>query len=183
MRYNKIFVDFDETIAESILAITEIMNKKNGTYIRPQQVKSWDFLDVYPSLNKHELEQMFESEEFFSILKCKPYAKEVLSELSKEYEIELVTVASDKAIGLKRKFIEENFPFIRNIYQIKFGESKSLVDMSGGIFFDDVTKNLYDSNALEKVMIVNNPGSEWNVGWSGEKINSWTEAYKFFVEG
>lgn len=180
LEYKKIFIDFDETITESILAFTKIINKKYNKDIQPWQVKSWDFLDVYPFLTDDELMEVFESEEFFKILTCKPYAKEILTNLSQYYEIELVTVASDKAIKLKDNFIKENFPFIKKIHQIQHNQSKSIVDMSGGIFFDDVAKNLYDSNVLTKVMIVNNPGADWNVGWAGYKISNWKEAYQFF---
>lgn len=180
LKYKKIFVDFDETIAESILAVTEIVNKKYGKDAQPWQVKSWDFLDVYPFLKSEELIKIFESEEFFKILKCKPNAQKVLSNLSQYYEIELVTVASDKAIKLKKDFIKINFPFIKKIHQIRHGESKSIVDMSGGIFFDDVDDNLHNSNAMTKVIIINNFNADWNSNWKGHKIINWIEAYQFF---
>lgn len=179
-KYKKIFIDFDETIVESLLAATQILNKKYGKDVQPWQIKAWDFLDMYPFLEEGELESIFESLNFFNILKCKPNAQEVLSNLSQYYEIELVTVASNKAIKLKKDFINKNFPFITKIYQINHGESKNIVDMSNGIFFDDVKKNLIDSNAMTKVMFVNNFGADWNLNWTGYQIRNWNEAFQFF---
>lgn len=181
MRYSKIFVDFDETLTESINAIMEIVGKEYGVYSFYKPLK-WDFSDIYPFLSARELEQKFDSDEFFETLKLKPYALEVLSELSKEYEISVVTVASSISLPKKKIFIEKNLPFIKEVVGISHGESKSSVDMSGAIFFDDVEKNLNDSNATKKVLFENVPGAEWNKNWNGEKVREWPEVYKFFVQ-
>lgn len=103
-------------------------------------------------------------------------------ELSKEYEISVVTVASSISLPKKKIFIEKNLPFIKEVVGISHGESKSSVDMSGAIFFDDAEKNLNDSNATKKVLFENVPGAEWNKNWNGEKVREWPEAYKFFVQ-
>lgn len=178
--YNgKIFVDFDETIVESIDSIRAIIYEKyNKNINRP---KKWNFGDVAPFLSKDELESMFDSDKFFEYLKPKRYACEVLHELSKDYEINVVTVASDIAFPKKIAYLNGLMPYINDIIQIKFGQSKSLVDMSGSIFFDDSEKNLFECNAMKPVMFENIPGAEWNSKWNGDKISSWEQAYKFFV--
>ena len=181
MKYKKIFVDFDETLTESIKAIMDIVGRENKVYSFYKPLK-WDFSDIYPFLSAEELEQKFDSDEFFEILKLKPYALEVLGELSKEYEISVVTVASSVSLPKKKIFIKKNFPFIKEVIGVKHGESKNSVDMSGAIFFDDVEKNLEESNASKKILFENIPGAEWNKNWNGEKVREWPEAYKFFVQ-
>lgn len=174
----EIFVDFDETIVESIESIRDIIFYKYGTTVA--KPKKWNFEDVAPFLNSQELERMFESDEFFNFLTLKPYAHEVLRELSKDYRINVVTVASDIAFPKKVLFLDQKMPFLNDIIQIKFGQSKNVVNMKGSIFFDDSEKNLFECNALRPVMFENIPGAEWNSKWDGEKISSWLDAYKFF---
>jgi len=57
---------------------------------------------------------------------------------------------------------------------------KSSVDMSNGIFIDDVEDNLFSSNAKLKVLYENIPNADWNSKWRGERIKSWYDVYKYF---
>lgn len=174
----EIFIDFDETIVENIEAIRNIIFHEYGADV--EKPKRWNFEDVAPFLNSQELERMFESDEFFNLLLLKPYAYEVLHELSKDYRINVVTVASDIAFPKKVLFLDQKMPFLNDIIQIKFGQSKNVVNMKGAIFFDDSEKNLFECNALRPVMFENIPGAEWNSKWNGERISSWLDAYKLF---
>ena len=50
---------------------------------------------------------------------------------------------------------------------------KRKVDMSDGIFIDDVSKNLITSNANKKICF--GEPMPWNADWCGERCFNWTE--------
>lgn len=179
-KYSRIIVDFDETIADSIEAICRIYEQRYGLYVPPHRVKKWDFSDALPNITADEIEEMFDSDNFFSLVKPKSMAFEVLKELSSDYKVELATSASETNFAKKVIWMDKNFQFVKELHCIPLGMSKSIVDMSDAIFFDDKAQNLFESNAEEKVLFENQKGAEWNKDWQGEKIRNWINAYRYF---
>ena len=185
MKFKEIFVDFDETIANSLKEVCNIYNEKYNEDAIWQRTKVWSLKDECPILKKDELTDMFSLDKFFDNLTLKYGAYEVLSELSKDYTITIVSIGTMENCSKKSVFINANLPFVSNSILIPFEKDrlvmdKSSVDMSNGIFIDDVEDNLFSSNAKLKVLYENIPNADWNSKWRGERIKSWYDVYKYF---
>lgn len=186
MKFKEIFVDFDETIVNSVLRVCEIYNEKFDSNVRWQDTKLWCMKDVCPLFEKGEINDIFSSDLFFKKLSFKEDMFEVLSELSKDYKITVVSIGTENNCQNKKKFIEDKLPFVSKSVLLPAEKGniimdKSSVDMSGGIFIDDAEDNLFSSNADVKVLYQNLPNTEWNSKWDGERIKYWSNFYKYFI--
>lgn len=185
-KFNKIFVDFDETIVDSLKSVCSIYNGIYNARADWRKSRLWSLRDECPLLNRHSLLEIFSSDSFFRTLTFKTGAFEVLTELSKDYPITVVSIGTVENCAKKECFINANLPFVSN-YVLISGEKdnlimdKSSVDMSGGIFVDDVEDNLFSSNAAMQILYENLPKAEWNSKWQGERIKSWYDLYKYFM--
>jgi 5'(3')-deoxyribonucleotidase len=146
----------------------------------------WSLKDECPLLNRTKLLKMFSDDSFFRNLTFKTGAFEVLSELAKDYPIIIVSIGTKENCSKKKDFIDANLPFVSKSILIAGKDEnlimdKSSVDMSDGIFIDDVEDNLFSSNAAMKILYENIPNAEWNHKWRGERINNWYDFYKYIV--
>ena len=186
VRFNEIFVDFDETIVNSLKEICKIYNNKYNLHSNWKNSKLWSLKDECPLFNAGEVEDLFSSDSFFRNLTLKEGAFEVLTELSNDYPITIVSIGTTQNLSKKEKFINEKLPFVSKSVLIpveknKLIMDKSSVDMSNGILIDDVEDNLFSSNATMQILYENIPKAEWNSKWTGERINDWYDFYKYFV--
>ena len=118
----------------------------------PLQIGDTNILFGNPHLWKHM--------EFF------PHAKETLVNLSKYYQLIIVSLGTPDNIAYKAMWIKDNLPFIKDLVLISNKNvemNKSIVNMKDGIFIDDHSSNLYSSNAERKYLFGNI--FEWNEDW------------------
>jgi len=184
-KFNEIFVDFDETIVNSLMGICNIYNNRYNLDANWRNSKLWSLKDVCPLFKDGEVVDLFSSDPFFKGLTLKEGSFEVLTELSKDYIITIVSIGTMENCSKKLEFINANFPFVSKSILIpvekdKLVMDKSSVDMSNGIFIDDVEDNLFSSNAAMQILYENIPNTDWNSKWHGERIKSWYDFYKYF---
>jgi len=187
-RFKEIFVDFDDTLTESLRSFCDVYNTRYSKDVNWKNVKAWNCKDQCPELQNGELLDIFSSEQFFRSLKVKGFAKEVLENLTYTYDypITIISIGTYDNCSKKAKYIKTYFPFVSKTILIASGKKdklpmdKSFVNMKNGIFIDDVEKNLISSNAKKKVLFETIPNTEWNKNWRGEKIRDWEEIYKYF---
>lgn len=176
-----IFLDFDETITQTIDAFCRtynmIYNDKEGFLMaNPKEVKNWDFREQCTLLRGDDKFEIFEHDYLFENLKLFPNAREILQELSYQYNIIICTIGTFKSISKKTIWISENLPMIKDGIFIKNkceGFDKSVVDMKNSIFIDDHEENLFISNA--KLKICFGEKYNWNKGWDGIRAYNWLE--------
>ena len=184
MSKRKLFLDADNTITDSIKAFCEsynILYKDRPNFIpaRWWEVQKWNFSDECPLLRNDDkkVNEIFESELFFKNLDfINGNTKEIIEKLCNKYEVVLVTIGTLRNIALKSMWLKENLPCIKEyIFLVNDGckMDKSIVDMEGAIFMDDVSSNLNSSNAAIKICV----GEEysWNDDWDGLKLVNWTD--------
>lgn len=165
MNRPKLYLDFDNTIVDTIAAIVSIYNEdfsshENFVSINPKDVTSWEFkecnLATYEEINKY-----FGDNKFFQRIKLYPCAGQVLRSLSHRYDITIVSHGYPENLKLKEKWVNEKLftQIFSNECTSKFigvnwneHSDKSHVDMSNGIFVDDSVKNLESSNAKYKIL-------------------------------
>jgi len=185
MRFKEIFVDFDETIVNSLKAVCGIYNDKYNADAHWMDSRVWSLKDECPLLKDGEVTDLFSEDSFFRRITLKDGAFEVLTELAKDYPITIVSIGTTKNCTKKESFINANLPFVSRSILIpveknKLVMDKSSVDMSNGIFIDDVEDNLFSSNAAMQILYENIPNTDWNSKWRGERIKSWYDIYKYF---
>lgn len=173
----KIYLDFDETITNSIEAVLSILNPKYGTTYSPEEVKKWNFDDVFPDIKPDEIESCFESDIFWKNITFKEYAQEVIEKLlDRNYELTIVTKGTFNNLIKKVCWINKYFSNRINIITLEPNESKGKIDMSDGILIDDNQFYLRESNAKYKVLFENYKDCEWNNTWDSYVVHNWLEA-------
>lgn len=108
-----------------------------------------------------------------------PWAKETIDKLSALADITVVSAGSTANLGLKEEWLTHNLPYVSFIgVNFDNGESKDNVDMSGGVFIDDLAENLNISNADMKICF----GDEypWNKEWNGIRMANWCDVWRMF---
>lgn len=92
--------------------------------------------------------------EFFDNLELFPLAYEVTKELSKKYELYLVSIGTMSNLQYKSEYIRHKLPFIDNvvlIYNKECNTNKAIVNCpEDSIFMDDVLSNLLSVNSRYK---------------------------------
>lgn len=182
MQKQKLFIDFDDTISESSKSIISLYNQMYKDYpnFKPANHEvnnEWDYSVECPYMKGKSLE-MFENPYFFLGLELFPQALNVLKELDKKYELIIVSIGSYSNIELKSYFIKGQLSFIQNAVLISnkgCKMDKSIVNMKDGIFIDDVSSNLFSSNAERKICFIPYGFKKWSQDWQGETASSWVE--------
>ena len=159
-------IDFDEVMVETIDSLVNILNKDYNLSANSKNVRAWNLEDVYPTLSKKQVNEVFEDKRFFDDLKLKPNLIETLKRINENYPIIVVTLGSPQNLLMKRKYIKDNIESqginLRFFGLISDKEDKSKVNLDSWVFVDDNQKNLEVSNASKKVLFENRKNAEWN---------------------
>lgn len=182
---NKIYCDADGVILNSIAAICSLYNDdfkyyKDFTPVKWWEINTWDFEEC-KCANREYIDMYFTQPRFFRTVTYMDWAKEVLTELSKEFEIVIVSAGKKPNLKAKEEFFKEELPFCTFLgVDMDVYVDKSHIDMSDGIFLDDVSTNLKTSNAMIKICF----GDEyvWNEDWSGIRKKNWNDVRDFIRE-
>lgn len=176
-----LFLDFDNTICNSIKAFC---NTYNTTYPYNQtkdfkpadwtKCAKWNFSDQCNISSDEEVEHIFSIHNFFEKLEFMSYAEEVIPKLCEKYNVIICSIGTLENLSHKSLWIKENMPYIRNTILINNDGckmDKSIINMDNGIFIDDVSSNLFSSNARYKYCF--GKKYEWNTDWTGERLINW----------
>lgn len=186
---NKIFLDFDGTIADSVKTYCNVYNllyKEQHGFIKANhsKVNRYDLKDQC-NLVEHQ-EDIFSTEEFFKRLEFMPDAKDVIERLGSRYELIICSLGTLDNISFKAKWIRDNLSFIDNVILISnvvgnqgIKTDKSIINMKDSIFIDDHSGNLFSSNAELKICF--GKEYEWNKNWTGQRCFHWKEVEKLLL--
>lgn len=173
-----IFIDFDDTITMSVENVVRIVNKRFGKNVKTENIKEWDFSDVYPDIPLKDIVDIFGEDEFFQTLRLK---EDVLPTLRRYGQYNTITIVSKvDMVAMKRKndWIKEHLIDIGiniNFRGIPLGKSKGIVDMSGGIMIDDNAEFLKETNAKYKILYKCNRKFDEEQEWDGYVVHNWKE--------
>lgn len=176
---SKLFIDFDNTIVDSIKAYLDVYNKLTDSNVSTEDISEWDLSIPCPGINPTEI---FERQSFFEYLEFMPKAQEVLKELSRYYEVIICTIGTFKNIEKKSKWIKENLPFIEEavfLVRENVTMNKAIVDMGGAILIDDNVDNLISSNAFEKYVF--GKVYEYNADSPYYRLTDWQEIQDYLL--
>lgn len=179
-----LFVDFDSTICDTNKAFCEYYNtyySHRDGFERADHKKcaQWNFHDTCP-LAKNDVNDIFGRKVLFDLLQPYKHSMEVLERLSETYEIVIVSIGTFLNISEKSKWIKQHMPFVSEAILLGMDNgavmNKSMVNMEGGIFIDDVMSNLVSTNADRKILF--GKTFVWNEQWTGEHYTRWLDIEK-----
>lgn len=181
----KLFIDFDNTIANSSEVIVDMLNEHFGKNENFEKLIKYDFSDLFPECSYWDIEKFFNSDEMFERLKIFPNMIETVDAFKDFFdEISIVTIGTKDNLENKKRFLKEN-----NLELTFYGienngrSDKSSVDMHNGVFIDDHIGCLHSSNAKIKILMKNVENGEWNKVEPNDDIyvvNNWYEVYSIF---
>ena len=181
---NRIYLDVDGVLWHSCQAICDMYYNdlgNRGTLVKENErvsgsdILSWNFKELNPSFDDGIIEFMFSREDFFDYVSWIEGARQFMM-VYKDL-ITIVTKGVPDNLKHKIKYFEEYFV---PIYGLPLTCSKSIVNMQGGLFIDDVAKNLEESNATYKIQFLEyndnkNYKREWIKDWNGLKMYGWAK--------
>lgn len=181
----KLFIDFDNTIANSSEVIVDMLNEHFNKNENFEKLRKYDFSDLFPECSYWDIEKFFNSDEMFERLKIFPNMIETVDAFKDFFdEISIVTIGTKDNLENKKRFLKEN-----NLELTFYGienngrSDKSSVDMHNGVFIDDHIGCLHSSNAKIKILMKNVENGEWNKVEPNDDIyvvNNWYEVYSIF---
>lgn len=180
-----IYLDFDDTITESLQNLTRIVNKRYHKKVRWNDVGKWDFSDVYPDIPLGDIVKVFGEQEFFDTVYPKEYAILALHKLTKRNNAYVVSKCDHEASKRKNEWIKSNLNDMGINIQftpVPLNGSKSMVDMSDGIFVDDNIKFLEETNAKYKIFFNNHRKFDAEQKWDGLEADNWYDLYDIIAD-
>lgn len=171
-----IYLDVDGVLIHSCQAVCDIINKEQDTNFTGDQILSWNFKEICPNLTNADVERLFADERFFEYVQWIKGAKEFI----KRHEEDIIIVTKGTYQNIFEKIVFFNRYNMKVIIKgLPLNISKNKIDMSNGLFIDDCTKNLIESNAQYKIQFCEyndelNEQREWIKGWNGYKMYEWT---------
>ena len=194
----KLFIDVDGVVLNPNDIICKLYNvhfQMHNDFIPAigNKVSHWDYREQCPLAHKGEhftsdiISYWFGCDEFWELAdKYEPMenSRNIIKLLSYQYDIIFCSIGSDDNISKKALWLKKYFNGYKRILLATpdCNISKSLVDMSDGIFLDDKMSNLESSNAKYKFAF--GEVFEWNKYWTPEiytkndgRIKNWLEAY------
>ena len=172
-----VYIDFDNTIAESNQKIIDILNKMYNLEKTEEDLKDFGFKSIAPITNDKKM-SLFESDEFFENLKLKDGVLNVIDKHRNNFNFIVTTIGSEKNLSKKREWLKEQIPFELDFVGIVNDRlSKKMICMKKGIQVDDCMFSL-DTNAKVKILYKSNNNFPWQKGYINKDVivvNNWSE--------
>lgn len=179
-----LYLDFDGVIVNTIKTIVSLYNEDFSYYkdykpVNWWKVKTYDFEEC-DCANHEIIKQYFNQPRFFNRLEYMPWAERVITELSEEYDIKVISAGYSPNLKGKFDWLAKHLPFTSFTgIDMKSHSDKSHIDMSNGIFIDDQTNNLISCNASEKICF--GEIYPWNQDWTGTRLSNWQDVKKYLL--
>ena len=171
-KIKRIFLDMDECVVNSIDSVLIQLNRRFDTCYFMNDVNTWNMTNLFPTLKSIEIEEIFDSAEFFDSLTWKDGAFDFVN---RHHDIiSIVTKGNALNLARKEEWIRIVFPSIDFIGLEGTVMDKSMVNMGlNTVHIDDNQDNLFSTNAEYKILFENVKDTEWNNKWNHLKMKNW----------
>lgn len=179
------FIDFDGVMVDTVEAIVDLYNEDFRYYskfeeIHWKDINTWDFKECNCA-SKEYIDTYFNQQRFFDRLINMPGVRLAINELWDKYDITVVSHGYSPNLRLKQIWLENHYPGIKfEGINLKQYSDKSHIDMRGGVFIDDSSRNLITSNADVKICF--GDLRSWNECWGGLRAKHWMEVMDMIKE-
>lgn len=188
-----LYIDADDTIMLSSVAVIEILNKRYNLNPRKtiDDLKDWGYRSIYGLLSKEEKDAIYESDEFYDIVKLDPDFLSFYNTNHKHFHFVVVTKGTRLNIEKKEKFLRSvlgngfeyiGLPINMEETDIARKYDKSSVNMRHGIQIDDRTDALIKTNAPIKILYRHNTDMTWNRDYDGIHNLYTTNTWKQIID-
>lgn len=183
----RLFIDFDNTIVQTIRRVCDLYNEDYAFYdsfipVCPDEITSWNFKELVLA-NKKNIDLYFTQSRFFNeeLVEMRD-ACDVINRLYDNGDtIFIVSTGTRPNLRLKKAWLRNHIRFTDFLeVDINKYKNKNHIDMKGGILIDDMTLNLNGSNAMKKICFGDK--FRWNADWNGERCLTWNDVYKTLTE-
>ena len=174
---NIIYVDVDDTIADTRRGVHEIYKTSTGMEAGDIKCKSKRYSSFCPAWDDAMIEQIFKNPgKLYDIVKPMPGADKAIKELmSKGYDVRVVTLQSAEGVLEKEKWIRKYFPALSDkVYYITNVNNNKDV-FSGKSIIDDDYKNI-EGNSSCMPILLDIYGIYENKKFNENYASSWQEA-------
>ena len=172
----RLYLDFDGVICNSIKRIVQMYNEEFDTDIEWTSIETYNFAEL--GISHDALQGYFSKSKYFNDkLEYLDNAEEIINRLlSEDWEITVVSLGTHDNIKNKKVWMRLHLPNVKFI-GLPMHCPKSTIDMSDGIFVEDVLKNLDVSNAKHKIVFGDE--YEWNITDKYHRCFNWYEVYDY----
>lgn len=163
----KLFIDCDDTILNSSVAVIDIINKKYNKNSNISFLKDWNYNSIESTLTKKDVYEIYESMDFWNSIKINEDFKKHYTNIIKNFDVCFISKGTQKNLELKELFLKREFGkdvcFVGvKIFPGFYNEEKNKVDMCQGIQIDDRSDELRSTNAKLKILLKNYRNFKWN---------------------
>lgn len=184
---DRLIVDFDGTLVNTVKSITELYNEDFRAYKKFKKidwlsVNTWNFDELSCASAKY-INTYFNQPRFFKNLKFMPGAKDAIYDLATAFkEVIVVSMGTRPNLKLKKEWLKDNLPGIKFIgCNFKKYQDKSHIDMRGDFMIDDSENMLLGTNATTKVCY--GLKRSWNANWCGTRCKNWNDLVDYIYDG
>ena len=169
-----IFLDVDDILLDSSAAVVTILNQRYGLNKTLDDLFDWGYKSIYRNLTKEQVNEIYESEEFWSSVKPNEILMKVLEDseedeqgIWQQYNWILLTKGSKESLQKKLDYLNKISFFKRNkskwrYFGLGHEEKKEDVHMLGRIQIDDNYSFLNKTDADLKILVKNGKETRFN---------------------
>ncbi len=136
-----VLTDMDDTMEDLLPAWINILNRKSGTNVKPDEITDWHIPTFFPGLPKQEIFNVLDTEELWKDVRPKPDAQKYVKRLMDDgHRVLVVTTAGYKTIVPKVEHVLfRYFPFF-SWNDVIITADKHII--LGDVLIDDGVHNL-----------------------------------------
>jgi 5'(3')-deoxyribonucleotidase len=171
----RIAIDMDEVLADSNQRFAEWYERDYQQRISEDQLLGKDFREAVPLAHREVVRSYPHREGFFKDMALMADCQPVLLELSKNYELFIVTAAMEFSTSFRHKYewLCQHFPFIPWTHFVFCGD-KSIIEAD--YLLDDHVKHFQKFTG--QGILFSSPANQ-NEPWL-PRVNNWQEVAQFF---
>lgn len=186
----RLFVDFDQTMVDSISPICSMYNEDYCNHVgfieaKPYLVTDWNFKDQCTLIGRKQIDKYFNSKRFFDRVWFIENAEETINKLRKTFDIYIVSMGGFKNLYYKKKWCKKNLPYAKFVgCNFLFHKDKRHIKMNkNDVFIDDGLNNLINQRCGTRLLY----GDIYDWNEENEKRQlfrrcwNWTETYDYLI--
>jgi 5'(3')-deoxyribonucleotidase len=168
-RRQRVAIDMDEVIADTIDQFVEIYRSNHGFDLQRELADGKEVREVLPVELRPTLSKYINEPGFFRHIKVMPGSQEVVRQLAGRYDVYIVSAAMEFKNSLidKYEWLADHFPFIPWTHIVFCGHKIVNVD----VLIDDRTRNFTDFEGRK--LLFSSPHNMLVEGY--ERVHNWDE--------
>lgn len=150
-----IFVDVDDTIANTRQGVADIYTRITGNRTLTLHQKSKQYKDFCPGWTDEDIEKLFiRGVELYDVTKPIPGAEKAIEALiAKGYDVRIVTMHSPTSMDAKYQWIKKYFPMLEGkVYYVDWRIGNKDV-FKGYSLIDDDMKNIKTNKSCKPILL------------------------------